>query len=628
MDPLIAQVAQTSIPGVEAFEALVRSVEATSSGLAQFNQDLEAVSSELQQLVRVIQTARSQLATPAAAPQSANDEENGRSFLGFVVGLLEEGFGQAVTTITQDFTARVTRDIQVPDISVFGLNIGERINNEIADIISNNVASALQEANVLSDDFSFLDLIGPGRLGSSFVLSEVGEFLGLSETRTNPLGFSITVARQFGGFLEDGLNDFSSPINTVGNAVATLALDAILGDRGIGSTIGQTLGSLGGSFIGGPVGGVVGGALGNIFGGLFGGNRRPPDSTAVFDLSFANDNFRLAGSKNPTSEQEQVLRALSQQVLGLEKLLNDLGGGFGSFGGVGFGLSGKYSDFVTIPGVGRIDTGTRNNIGAVEALLLEQLVPQISGLDATLMGVVSRSDASGFAALTQELSAAESFLEQYETLVDHATLSEEEFAIKQVTERWEQLIDQAKEYELALDPLIELRDKEVAAIEAQAAALDETERARNAVLLDTLAAGQAIQDFLDGQALSDASSLSPTARLAEVQAQFGDNLDLVRDGDLGAIGALTASAATLLRFGREQFASTLSFAALESSVRSSLASVGVDLTGEQAIEDRTADAVEAQTETLADQNERLIDEVIRMREELRSLKRSFEAQAA
>ena len=72
----------------------------------------------------------------------------------------------------------------------------------------------------------------------------------------------------------------------------------------------------------------------------------------------------------------------------------------------------------------------------------------------------------------------------------------------------------------------------------------------------------------------------------------------------------------------------MSFAALESSVRSSLASVGVDLTGERAIEDRTADAVEAQTVTLADQNERLIDEVIRMREELRSLKRSFEAQAA
>lgn len=460
-----------------------------------------------------------------------------------------------------------------------------------------------------------------GALGTSVVRGDIGQFLGLSNTVGSGF-FSLTSTTSFGQSLESALNDFSSPVSVLGNFAAGLALDAILGNRGIGSTIGQTIGSLAGSFLG-PAGSIGGGVVGNLLGGLFGGSRRPPDSTAVFDLSFANDNFRLAGSKNPTSEQQQVLTALAQQVLGLEALLNELGGGFGSLGGVGVGLSGKYSDFVTIPGIGRIDTGTRNDIGAVEALLLEQLRPQISRLDATLMGVVSRSDASGFAALTQELSAAGTFLEQYETLVDQATLSEEEFAIKQVTERWQQLIDQAEAYELALDPLITLRDKEIAAIEAQAAALDETERARAAVMEDTLAAGRAIQDFLEGQALSDASSLSPTARLAEAQAQFGDNLDLVRGGDLGAVGALTASAANLLRFGREQFASTLSFAALETSVRSSLAQVGVDLTSEASIADRTTKAVEAQTLTLADLLEEANKELVRVRQELTAIKRDM-----
>ena len=407
-----------------------------------------------------------------------------------------------------------------------------------------------------------------------------------------------------------GLGDFGT---AAGLGIGTTVL-GLLSGQGVGQSLLQGgLTGIGG-LVGGPIGAAAGGLLGNLFGGLF-GSRRPPDSTSVFDLNVATGGLTFRGGKGGTSEQEQAARQILQQLSGFQSVLEALDASLDVTSEIMIGFSSKYSDFINV-GRGQENIGTRNDPQAVLDALFDRLVPTITGLDPAIQRILSQSSANDFAALAQELAEAGQFLELYNNLVDQATLSQGEIAIQAIEEQFEALFEQAERMGLALEPLIELRDREIAAIEAQGSLQPQ-------ILADTLAAGEAIRAFLNSQAVSDLSSLSPTQRLAEAQSQFGANLDLVRGGDLNAIGSLTQSASALLEIGREQFASSVSFAALETTVRSSLAQLGVDLTSDAAIADRAAAAVEAQTLTLADQNERLIDEVGRMREELTAIKREL-----
>ena len=408
-----------------------------------------------------------------------------------------------------------------------------------------------------------------------------------------------------------GLGDFGT---AAGLGIGTTVL-GLLSGQGVGQSLLQGgLTGIGG-LVGGPIGAAAGGLLGNLFGGLFGGGRRPPDSTSVFDLNVATGGLTFRGGKGGTSEQEQAARQILQQLSGFQSVLEALDASLDVTSEIMIGFSSKYSDFINV-GRGQENIGTRNDPQAVLDALFDRLVPTISGLDPAIQRILSQSSANDFAALAQELAEAGQFLELYNSLVDQATLSQGEIAIQAIEEQFEALFEQAERMGLALEPLIELRDREIAAIEAQTSLQPQ-------VLADTLAAGEAIRTFLNSQAVSTLSSLSPTARLAEAQSQFGANLDLVRGGDLAAVGNLTQSASALLEIGREQFASSVSFAALETTVRSSLAQLGVDLTSDASIAERQVAAVEAQTLTLADQNERLIDEVGRMREELTAIKREL-----
>lgn len=525
-------------------------------------------------------------------------------------------FDQAATAVARSLANSL---VGLPATSFDPVQAVQRVGS---DILTDFIGSAIP--NPFADNFSFSGFLNQsGSLGTSLVSSGLGQSLGLSSYQPSnffsSLGINTLQPSGFGSFLQSGLNDFSSPVSVAGNFATSLALDAILGNRGVGASIGQGLGSLAGSFIGGPAGSVIGGALGNIVGGLFGGNRRPPDSTQTLALNFANDNFGFGGSKNPTAEQQQLLQALGELAIGFDQLVESLGGDV-NLGSFEVGLTGKYSDFIDFGGGRRLETGTRNDIGALESLLLQQVVPAVGGLDDPLQRVLNRSSATNFTALTQELAEAGQFLELYNSLVDEATLTDGEIAIKAINEQFEALFDQARRMGLALEPLIELRDEEIAAIEAQASLQPQ-------ILADTLAAGEAIKDFLDAQSVSALSSLSPTERLAEAQSQFGADLDLVRGGDLNAIGSLTQSAQNLLTLGRDQYASSLSFAALETSVRSSLANLGVDLTSDAALADRTAQAVEAQTVELSELLAQGNDERRKLRDEFRALSRRIDALA-
>lgn len=127
-----------------------------------------------------------------------------------------------------------------------------------------------------------------------------------------------------------------------------------------------------------------------------------------------------------------------------------------------------------------------------------------------------------------------------------------------------------------------------------ASSLAELVQTQAAEMAAAVLAGQdasQIRAFLSSQLLSRTSSLSPAGRLAESQRQFGDLLARARGGEAGLGGELTRSAQTLLGFARQNFASTVSFANIETFVRSSLESVAATLeeqaetvtAGEQAI---------------------------------------------
>lgn len=95
-----------------------------------------------------------------------------------------------------------------------------------------------------------------------------------------------------GAFGNAGAN-FANPTNVLGSFAANMALNQILGNRGIGADIGSTIGGVAGSFLPIPGGTIIGAATGNIIGGMFGGGTQ--NSNAGGRISEVNGQFSAAG---------------------------------------------------------------------------------------------------------------------------------------------------------------------------------------------------------------------------------------------------------------------------------------------------------------------------------------------
>ena len=176
-------------------------------------------------------------------------------------------------------------------------------------------------------------------------------------------------------------------------------------------------------------------------------------------------------------------------------------------------------------------------------------------------------------------------------------------ALDAINAKYDDQIKRARELGLATDGLVRAREAELSLVRIQARAPF------------TAAAGQ-IVDFINTQRLGGTSTLSPTDRLTEAQRQFGGLLGQVREGRADLTGSLTQSAASLIAIGRENFASTLSFANLESSVLSSLASVG-EMFVDPAFVDQQIEATRQSTQVI----EAAVNEV---RDGIDDLKREFQ----
>lgn len=128
-------------------------------------------------------------------------------------------------------------------------------------------------------------------------------------------------------------------------------------------------------------------------------------------------------------------------------------------------------------------------------------------------------------------------------------------------------------------------------------------------------------DFIRAQRINDESSLSPTERLTEAQRQFGDILSRVRGGETGLTQTLTQAAGTLLSIGRENFASSVSFANLEQSTISSLLSVADNFSNQDWINGQI-EAMQQQTSVIQSGDGAIVDAIESLKREIQLLRES------
>ena len=139
-------------------------------------------------------------------------------------------------------------------------------------------------------------------------------------------------------------------------------------------------------------------------------------------------------------------------------------------------------------------------------------------------------------------------------------------AIDALNKQFDELRKKAAEYGLSVEKLNEVYEKQKETITASI-------KAQQAGFSNLEAMTKAFNDFLNGQALGSNSSLSPMGKLELAQGNFGDLLAKAQGGDLSVTQDLLKAANDLLSMGRSVYASSVSFAGLESFVRSSITEI-------------------------------------------------------
>lgn len=121
--------------------------------------------------------------------------------------------------------------------------------------------------------------------------------------------------------------------------------------------------------------------------------------------------------------------------------------------------------------------------------------------------------------------------------------------------------------ELYGSPLDQINEQIAAMESAQTSSIASVGEAAQDMYAQQLAALQNIQAWLNSQLLGDLSTLTPREQVAEAQRQFEATLALARGGDVDALQRITSEADTLLRLGRDYYASSQPYSDLEALVR-------------------------------------------------------------
>ncbi|MFN4283520.1 MAG: hypothetical protein ACK4NA_12860 [Alphaproteobacteria bacterium] len=451
---------------------------------------------------------------------------------------------------------------------------------------------------ISSGGFGFGDAIGLGNLFSGGGIA-VPQFL------KDGIWSAFSGLDGTGAFASDLINGISaSPYGIIGtlgakllglNGSGNMAIDMGLGLAGSvgGAAIGSSMGTILG-MSGGPVGAVIGAFAGQALASLFGGGKSGYSGGQVNLASNSAGQLITTEAGFKRYDGDQALAAARQFVDQVNDVFAQLGLSFapsGNFANITFGQE-------SLP---------------IEATIarLFQSSRVVSG-NPELDAAIRRLDVSGNA--DQQLARLGDLVDTFNQI--NALVAEAEpvdqvaAALKAVNDQFDMLAAKAAGYGLSLGNLEQARQQ----------ALDRAMQSlRLTVAQPYLQSSGQIVDYLNQQALNDNSSLSAAGRLSLARDQYDSLLARVRGGETGLTGNLTAAADRVLTLGRDAYASSPAFVALESGIRQSLLGLA-DRFSSDAFIDAQVEATRQQTLTLDSSLQAINDSVQALRREIALLR--------
>lgn len=414
-------------------------------------------------------------------------------------------------------------------------------------------------------------VLGTSGSGGGGGLGGIGDLLGLGKNFlpnglsgiTNSInGFGANIG--FGGF-GPGMSSFTSATLTSVLGAAGLGfaggglLASLMGGNQLTGGIGGGLGAGIGMIAGGPLGALIGGGLGSVVGGLFGGSGEPRTTLGVQMAAGANGMLGVTAASSKGSSAATA-RAFGDKVAMALNALDELVG-FEYKRTVGFQTNVGSKDPGTWMGKTKVSTKP-SDLNAIVRNVLHS-GQYIQGGDPQMMGIMQRalSNGASIEQVVADLTAAKEILALTAEAVDPLTA-----AMDGLNKQFTALIAKAAELGLPTDKLTEIYEK-------QKKVLADTIQAQKAGFSSLEEMTRTFKAFLDSQALGGNSSLSPMDKLNLAQGNYDTLLSKAQGGDLSVTKDLLNAANDLLTVGRGVYASSTSFAGLESFVRSGITQI-------------------------------------------------------
>jgi hypothetical protein len=317
----------------------------------------------------------------------------------------------------------------------------------------------------------------------------------------------------------------------------------MIGGNQTGGSIGGGLGAGIGMAVGGPIGALIGGAIGGVGGGFIGGGglQRQSLGAVVGPGGVGNVGSKGGSTRDARSFGEQIYGILGALT---SKIGADIVRGFYASTNVGEKDPGT---FLRMSGGGPSKVSSKP--GDIFAVVRAAITGgSIGGGDPVIVDILKKS-----LSISKDVQQVMSDIDFAMSVLGKEKVNPLQDALKALDEQFKQMRIRAEQLGLPLDKVNEQLAKQ-----------------KDALVKNFLAP---LQDFLDSQALSTESSLSPVKRLALARSQFDETISAVNMGEFSDMNELANQAKTLLDIGRDVFASSEAFASLEAFVRQSVAGV-------------------------------------------------------
>lgn len=392
--------------------------------------------------------------------------------------------------------------------------------------------------------------------GSSLLSGGLGAGLGASAAKLGAglgLNFSQTASLQKFATGAGSMANIGGGI--VGGGLASLMglgnkNGLVSGGAGIaGGLIGQALIPV--PFLGAAIGSFVGTAISGLFGG-----KKPSDKAQGGIIDFASGAASYSGQSGKKFSQENATFR--------DTIFNTMSSVLGTIKQYGGSASGSAEIVVgSRDGLRYNGQNFGNNSQAFTDKIFADLRNSITGLDETFTTILNKVGVQNAGGLADAFAFGQSYKDALNPKTVASQLAD---AIKVLNDNMQTLIDTATFLGLPIEEYTKALDKQkeaaIGALKAQAAGFSSLEEMT-----------KTFKAFLDGQSLGTNSSLNPMEKLGLAQSNFDTLLKTAQGGDLSVTTDLLGAAATLIELGRGIYASSVSFVALESFVRSSVTEI-------------------------------------------------------